>query len=157
MNLVGSTADEALRVHVEDSLAAGDALPNGARTADLGSGAGFPGIPVAIARPDLEIVLVEIRERRVHFLRHIVRDLELGCEVWRRSIDDAPEVGFDVVLVRALAPAVRALPRAAPWVRERGEIWLWTREPSMPDGFEEVAPILLGERGRIARVVPRGT
>lgn len=160
-NLVGSLAPEALRVHVEDSLAAAAALPADARVVDLGSGAGFPGVPIAIARQDLEIVLVEIRERRVHFLRHITRTLPLSCAVWRRSISEPPDDGFEVVLVRALAPPDRALPLAAEWVHSGGELWLWTRVARLPSGFDEVGSMGLAERGRIARLrvadVPRGT
>ena len=121
---------------------------------DLGSGAGFPGVPIAIARPDLAIVLVEIRERRVHFLRHVVRELGLGVEVLRASIDEAPDVGFDVALVRALAPPERALEMASPWLVSSGQIWIWTKAP-IPAGFEEVGAVSLGERGRIAKVIPR--
>ena len=146
--------DEALRNHVEDSLSAAPELPDGARVVDLGSGAGFPGVPIAIARPDLAIVLVEIRERRVHFLRHVVRELGLGVEVLRESIDRAPDVGFDVALVRALAPPERALEMASPWLVSSGEIWIWTKG-SIPVGFEEVGAVSLGERGRIAKVIPR--
>ena len=62
-NLVGSSEPAALARHVEDSLAVAGYLPDGARVVDLGSGAGFPGIPIAIARPDLLVTLVEIRER----------------------------------------------------------------------------------------------
>jgi 16S rRNA G527 N7-methylase RsmG len=52
---VGSTAPEALERHVADSLAAAAFLERGIRVVDLGSGAGFPGIPLAIARPDLSL------------------------------------------------------------------------------------------------------
>ena len=146
---------------MEDSLAAAAVLPASTRVVDLGSGAGFPGVPVAIARPDLEVVLVEIRERRVHFLRHVTRTLALPCEVWRRSVDDPGETPFDAVLVRALAPPERALPVAQRWVGPEGEVWLWTRVVELPPEFEEVGSVPLGAQGRIARVrlasVPRGT
>jgi 16S rRNA (guanine527-N7)-methyltransferase len=161
VNLVGSTASEALKVHVEDSLAAAAALPASARVVDLGSGAGFPGIPIVISRPDLQVVLVEIRERRANFLRHVVRTLSLQCEVWRRPVDDAAEPDFDAVLVRALAPPERAVPVAQRWARPGGEVWLWTRVVRLPPGFEEIGSVPLGARGRIARLslasVPRGT
>ncbi len=161
MNLVGSTAMDALQTHVEDSLAPAMALPRGARVVDLGSGAGFPGVPIAIVRPDLRIVLVEIRERRFHFLRHVVRTLELCCDVWRRSVDDPPAEPFDAVLVRALAARERALRMAAPWAGSEGEIFHWTRSEAIPEGFEEVGRIPVEGRGYVARVrvasVPRGT
>ena len=66
-----------MRRHVEDSLAAADCLPEGSEIVDLGSGAGFPGVPLALSRPDLRVTLVEIRERRVNFLRHVVRTPQL--------------------------------------------------------------------------------
>jgi 16S rRNA (guanine527-N7)-methyltransferase len=161
INLVGSTTPKALQTHLEDSLVAAAALPPSARVVDLGSGAGFPGIPIAIARPDLEVVLVEIRERRTHFLRHVIRRLVLDCEVWRRSVEDPGSELFDAVLVRALAPPERALPMAQRWARPEGEVWLWTRTVRLPPDFEEVGSLSLGVRGRIARVrlasVPRGT
>jgi 16S rRNA (guanine527-N7)-methyltransferase len=163
MNLVGSTRPEELENHVADSLAAAPWIPHASRVVDLGTGAGFPGIPILIARPDLELVLVERREKRIHFLRHAVRVLGLECEVRRCSMEEPPEADdcFDLALMRAVAPAPRALEGALPWLRPDGEIWLWTREPAVPSPFEETGSIPLGDRGRIVRVRPshvsRGT
>jgi 16S rRNA G527 N7-methylase RsmG len=117
---------------------------------------------VAIVRRDLDVTLVEIRERRFHFLRHVVRTLGLGhCRVERTRIEDPPAEPFDVALMRAVAPVVRALPMAQPWVRDDGEIWIWARErPSgAPTGAEPDIP-LEGQRIILrahARAVPRGT
>ena len=150
-NLVGSLAPEQLRVHVEDSLAASPHLPEGARVVDLGSGAGFPGLPLAITRPDLEITLVEIRERRVNFLRHVVRALALRCEVQRIRIEDAPKLPHDFALLRAVAPPAEALPRAWPWVHEHGQVWIWSTEPASALAPTPVEPIPLKQRGAIHR------
>jgi 16S rRNA (guanine527-N7)-methyltransferase len=159
-NLVGSISSEALAIHLGDSLAVVPRLRMGTRVVDLGSGAGFPGLPVAIARPDLEVVLVEIRERRVHFLRHVTRALGLSCQVWRRSAFEPTEDGFDGVLVRAFAPPGRAVPVGRRWARPGGEVWLWTTA-KIPVELHEVGSVSLGTRGRIARFlvpdVPRGT
>jgi len=125
MNLVGSTEPAAMARHAEDALAAAPHLPSGAAVVDLGSGAGFPGVPIAIARRDLRIVLVEIREKRVAFLRHAVRMLGLEVEVRRTSIDAPPETRFDVALLRAVASPAESLGLARPWVGENGEIWIW--------------------------------
>ena len=152
MNLVGSLAPEALRVHIEDSLAAAPHLSEGARVVDLGSGAGFPGLPLAIARPDLRIALVEIRERRVSFLRHVVRTLDLGCEVLRVRIEDPPELPYDFALLRALAPPSEALPRAWPWIHDRGQVWIWSTEPASALPPTPLAPIPLDTRGAIHRL-----
>jgi 16S rRNA (guanine527-N7)-methyltransferase len=162
MNLVGSTDPDALRIHVDDALAAAQALPRDARVVDLGSGAGLPGIPLALARPDLDLVLVEIRERRVHFLRHVVRTLELGIEVRRADFRTAPDEAFDIALARAVSPVPEILPLAAGWVGPDGEIWVWTRLSAAEAGAPEADSIALAsDRGHILRVpaaaVSRGT
>jgi 16S rRNA (guanine(527)-N(7))-methyltransferase RsmG len=164
INLVGSLERPALEMHVRDSLAAARALPPGARVVDLGTGAGFPGIPIAIARADLDLVLVEIRERRVHFLRHVVRTLGLRCEIRRASIEEAPPRLFDRALLRAVAPLPDALAIGRRWIEATGEVWVWTREPAASLDLPDVAELALdpdGERGRVLRIpghaFPRGT
>jgi 16S rRNA (guanine527-N7)-methyltransferase len=148
MNLVGSTNPAAMARHVEDSLAAASHLRTGSAVVDLGSGAGFPGVPIAIARRDLRIVLVEIREKRVAFLRHVVRALGLDAEVRRTSIDTPPETPFDVALLRAVAPPGESLALARPWVGEGGEIWIWAG----PDAaLPSARPIPLASGGAILR------
>jgi 16S rRNA (guanine527-N7)-methyltransferase len=108
--------------HVLNSAAVAEAVPEGARVVDVGSGAGLPGIPLGLARPDLQITLVEPMARRVEFLAEAVVELEdvLGSRRWRvvrgraeeRSV--ATAVGqVDVVTARAVAP----LPRLAAWCR----------------------------------------
>ena len=152
-NLVGSTKPEALARHVADSLAAAPYLPREARVVDLGSGAGFPGIPLAIARPDLDLTLVEIRERRVHFLRHVVRSLDLDCAVRRQRIEEGPRGTYAFALVRALAPAAEAARLAGPWVeRDRGEIWVWASAPAARLAVRARIPLDSG--GQILRLAP---
>ncbi len=149
MNLVGSTEHDALRKHLQDALAAAPQIDRGARVVDLGTGAGLPGLPILIARPDLKMTLVEARERRVHFVRHVCRRLELKCVILRGRIEEPPAERYDYVLMRALAPLDKALRLAAPWVNADGEIWVWTREKTSP--CAELGEISLGERGRILR------
>ncbi len=162
MNLVGSIAREDLRVHLDDSLAAADALPQGARVVDLGSGAGLPGIPIAISRPDLDVTLVEIRERRVHFLRHVARTLGLEVAIERTRLEDPPALRFDFALARAVLPPRKVLPLAARWVHLEGEVWIWTRETPSEAGVPEASVLpLSANRGGILRApaaaVSRGT
>jgi len=160
-NLVGSIDIDALRLHVRDSLAAVRHLPRDARVVDLGTGAGFPGLPILIARDDLRMTLIESRERRFHFLRHVVRELSLSCEVVRCRIEAEPVGAFEFALLRAVAPVRTALPLAAPWVGAEGEIWVWTREEPTAAGSAFAGEIPLGAQGRILRAhaaaVPRGT
>lgn len=162
MNLVGSTDPSELRVHLDDSLAAAAALPDGARVVDLGSGAGLPGLPLAIARPDLRMTLVEIRERRVHFLRHVARTLDLDVEIRRADFEMPPADPFEFALARAVSAPVELLPLARHWVEPEGEIWVWTRLSAAEAGVPGALLLPLPEgRGAILRVpaaaVSRGT
>jgi 16S rRNA (guanine527-N7)-methyltransferase len=149
-NLVGSTEPAALLRHVEDSLAAATELPAGSRVVDLGSGAGFPGIPLAIARPDLVMTLVESRERRVHFLRHVVRTLALSCKVERRRIEEPGEELFEHALLRAVIAPARAMELASRWLLSGGEAWVWAG-PEVDPALGASA-IALASGGRILRI-----
>lgn len=90
--------------HILNSLAISRFVPDAATVADVGSGAGLPGIPLALARPDLRITLLEPLERRVKFLELVVGELGIGDRV--RVVRDRAEThtGFyDVVTCRAVA------------------------------------------------------
>src|SRR4030095_207250 len=70
---------------------------------DVGSGAGFPGLPLAIARKDLDLTLVEPRERRCAFLRHVIRVLDLeNVNVLQERIEEVGGQTFDVATTRAV-------------------------------------------------------
>jgi 16S rRNA (guanine527-N7)-methyltransferase len=92
--------------------------------ADIGSGAGLPGVVLAIARPDVQWTLIEPMERRVTWLNEQVAGLGLGnVEVLRARAEDVrrPE-GFDVVTARAVSALRTLIPITAPLVRDRGEL-----------------------------------
>jgi len=103
--------------HVLNSAAVAEAVPDGARVVDVGSGAGLPGIPLGLARPDLTVALVEPMARRVEFLEEAVADLGDRWQVVRGRAEDrsvSAAVGHvDVVTARAVA----ALPRLVAWCR----------------------------------------
>jgi 16S rRNA (guanine527-N7)-methyltransferase len=92
--------------HVLDSLRAVPALPASAASAlDLGSGAGLPGIPIAIARPDLRVTLAETRHQRIALLELAIRELGLANAVVHGGrAEDAPPP-YDVCLARAFRDA----------------------------------------------------
>jgi 16S rRNA (guanine527-N7)-methyltransferase len=105
--------------HVFNSVAVAPLIPANATVVDLGSGAGLPGIPLALARPDLRIVLLEPMARRVAFLQQCVDALALpGAEVRRGRAQDGLSRRVEVVVARAVAPLVGlaelALPLATP-------------------------------------------
>jgi 16S rRNA (guanine527-N7)-methyltransferase len=107
--------------HMFNSAVVAEVVPHGARVVDVGSGAGLPGIPLGIARPDLELTLVEPMARRVEFLEEVVAALAgpsgLRWRVVRGRAEErsvAKAVGpVDVVTARAVAP----LPRLVGWCR----------------------------------------
>lgn len=104
---------ESVRFHYCESLYLGLKLPWGPfRVADVGTGAGFPGIPVAILRPDLQVTLIESHRRKAVFLREAVRDLHNARVLSVR----AEEVGerFDWVISRAVSPKDVLAARLAP-------------------------------------------
>src|SRR6516164_1927210 len=91
--------------HLLNSVAVQELLDPGDRVVDIGSGAGLPGLPLAIARPDLEVVLLEPLLRRSDFLREVVVELGLAVEVVRGRAEE-PWVreqigGRDVAVSRA--------------------------------------------------------
>ena len=111
--------------HLLNSAAVAEAVPEGARVVDVGSGAGLPGIPLGLARPDVTLTLVEPMARRVEFLQEAVAELAaarpggaaVGWRVIRGRAEDRAVVtavgAVDVVTARAVAP----LPRLVGWCR----------------------------------------
>jgi 16S rRNA (guanine527-N7)-methyltransferase len=107
--------------HVLNSAAVAEAVPPGARVVDVGSGAGLPGIPLGLARPDITLTLVEPMARRVEFLDEVVAALAtpggLPWRVVRGRAEDRSVVAavgaVGVVTARAVAP----LPRLVGWCR----------------------------------------
>jgi 16S rRNA (guanine527-N7)-methyltransferase len=99
-------------------------VPPGAGVADLGSGAGLPGLVLAIGRPDLTVTLVEPLQRRVTFLDEVIEELGLeGVRTERRRAEELHgRVRFDVVTARALAPLTRLLGWAMPLVAPKGAL-----------------------------------
>lgn len=112
-----------LTVHLLDSLAVVPYLV-GNRLSDLGSGAGLPGIPIALARPNLRVRLVEAREKKARFLRHVVRELGLGnVVVFAGRAEALPPTGEeDLVIARALGRLRDVVRLAAPILAAEGRV-----------------------------------
>ncbi|QIG45226.1 16S rRNA (guanine(527)-N(7))-methyltransferase RsmG [Nocardioides anomalus] len=110
--------------HVFNCLALASVVPESATLADLGSGAGLPGLALAVARPDLRVTLVEPLLRRTTFLEEVVGELGLdGVEVVRARAEELHGSRlFDVVTARALAPLERLLGWAWPLVAPEGAL-----------------------------------
>ncbi len=110
--------------HILNSAAIAELIDEGASVADIGSGAGLPGIPLALARPDLDVALVEPLLRRSEFLTEVVADLELTVTVLRgRAEDNAVRKRLgevDAVTSRAVAALDKLALWCLPLLRENG-------------------------------------
>lgn len=110
--------------HVLNSVIAAPLFPTG-RVADVGSGAGLPGIVLAIARPDIQWVLIEPMERRTTWLNEQVDELGLdNVEVFRGRGEEWGDDSLDAVTARAVSALRTLIPFTAPLVRDGGELIL---------------------------------
>lgn len=131
MNLTAIREDRDVIIkHFLDSLAflRGFSPSQGLRLLDMGSGAGFPAVPIKIVHPEISITLVESVKKKASFLRHIIRTLRLSdAEVVDRRTEELavkrPEQ-FDVVTARAFAEMGEALASAAPFLKPGGPLVL---------------------------------
>jgi 16S rRNA (guanine527-N7)-methyltransferase len=104
-NLTGLKTDRDIIIkHFLDSLLFAKELPHGALSlADIGSGAGFPGVPIKIMVPDLSLFLIEPTQKKAIFLRHICSRLQLkNVEIIDKRIEEVKGLQVDVAVTRAL-------------------------------------------------------
>lgn len=117
INLVGkSTLEDAWGRHIEDSLQLSEHIPHGSNVLDMGSGAGFPGLALAIARSDLHVTLIESDERKCLFMRNVARETGTNVEILNERIESvSTERMVDVISARALASLEELLQYADPF------------------------------------------
>ena len=120
-----------------------DVVPAGATVCDIGSGAGLPGLVLAIARPDLRVTLVEPLLRRTTFLEEVVEALTLShVEVVRGRADALHgKRTFEVVTSRAVAPLERLLQWSMPLVSPAGAL-VAMKGSNVADEIDEARPVL---------------
>jgi 16S rRNA (guanine527-N7)-methyltransferase len=161
-----SDRDEARRVHVDDALAAAEHLGEGP-VVDVGSGGGSPGIPIAVARPDLRIDLLEAQRRKCAFLEAVAAELPNVSVVCARAEEHGRGAGRDAygaVVAQALAPPAVALEWCLPLARVGGRVVILAGEVELAQaaavagevggGPPELVP-LPGSDRRSLLVVPK--
>lgn len=160
INLTSITRDDEIIIkHFVDSIAALRAhnIAVGAGLLDVGTGAGFPGIPLKIVRHDLNITLLEPVKKKVSFLRLIIGLLRLGnVEIFEGSLDEfmrecLPYSSFDYVTTRAVKPDL-VLRDGTRLLRQGGKVILYSSQGIMP---EDLSPEWL-VRNEYSFKLPKG-
>ena len=143
VNLVSAAAvrpDELVGRHLLDSLRGLPLLPGprhgGLVLLDIGTGGGFPALPLLIVRGDLRATLVESTRKKSRFLSEALRELSLTAEVANARFPDSfpmkPPARYDLLTSRAVAQAGRLVRAARPLLRPGARALLWTTEPLYP-------------------------
>jgi 16S rRNA (guanine527-N7)-methyltransferase len=151
--LVGSTDPRWLIENVFiDSLAFLALFPSGTRAvADIGSGAGIPGVPIAIVRPDLRVALIEARRIRASFLATVVREVPLGqAEVVAGRVESLESTlggRFDVAVMRCVGASDTIASRGLAVLRPGGALII-SAPPQVDPGAELATVALPGGRQR---------
>lgn len=136
MNLTAITEpEEVVKKHFYDSLAALPHLENGAKVADVGTGAGFPAIPLLIMNPTLKITLVDSLQKRITFLEEVLKTLQLSAECVHARAEDFgrdPKVRgrFDATVSRAVASLPVLLELTVPLLRVGGKAYCYKGDVS---------------------------
>lgn len=152
--------EEVQRLHFLDSLSLLQVMPpsaRGGRLLDVGTGAGFPGLPLKVALPSLSLAMIEATGKKVRFLEHIVGVLGLdGVEIHRGRAEELAHIAglreaFDVVTARALAPLSEMAELALPFCR-RGGIVALPKKGQIEDEVSVAARALDVLGGRLVEI-----
>ncbi|HWQ57549.1 MAG TPA: 16S rRNA (guanine(527)-N(7))-methyltransferase RsmG [Clostridia bacterium] len=126
MNLTAITEpEEIVAKHFADSLLPMELIPKNARCIDVGTGAGFPGVPLMIMRPDLSMTLLDSLNKRLVFLETLLKELNLSARLVHARAEDAGRdrahrEAYDVALARAVASASALMEWTSPLVHVGG-------------------------------------
>ena len=150
--------DDVIEKHLADSLTLLPFARQSSRLFDIGSGAGFPSLPLKICRPELEVVSVDAVGKKVDFQRHICRSLALkGFVALHERVESLKDdsdyrAGFDLVTARALCSLAELVVIAEPFLAPAGRLVALKG----PEGFQEFSEqqSLLQQHGWSAVVHP---
>ena len=152
--------EEAVCRNFLDSLSplAQEGLIQGRTLLDLGSGAGFPGVPLAIARPDLRVTLMDSLGKRVGFLNDAIRELQIDARAVHMRAEEAARLPewreqFDVVTARAVAALPTLTELALPFVRVGGRVVAY-KGPAAAEELEQARAALHQLGGQAGQILP---
>lgn len=125
-NLTAITApEEVVTKHFLDSVLPSELIPVNAKCIDIGTGAGFPGVPLMIMRPDIEMTLLDSLRKRVDFLSELTDRLGISARLLHARCEDAAKPGcergrYDIALTRAVAQTNTLLEWTSPFLKTGG-------------------------------------
>ena len=154
-NLTAITEPEDMEIlNIIDCLSIVPFIPEGARVADVGTGAGFPGMVIKIMRDDVELTLIEATNKKLEFVCRTAEKLGYSVEGIHLRSEDAARRGlrgsFDVVTARAIAPLPVLLEYTLPLLKEGG-VLLAMKGPAAEEEIAQSANALKELRGRIKK------
>ena len=161
MNLVApSTLSDIETRHFADSAQLADVLPTDVNIIDLGSGAGFPGIPLKIVNPGIRLTLCEPRPNRINFLNMVIEKMGLrGIDVFGHKVTSrSMTIPVDGVISRAFELMEKTLPRIANSLKVGGRVF-FMRGPAVADELKTFHPEDYGYKfvGKHFYTIPNST
>lgn len=144
-NLLSDRALEELEErHIAESVAFAASLPRDRDVLDLGTGGGFPGMVIAITRPDLRVTLLDSTGKKILFLREFADEHDISVKTLRgraEKLQTQHSGSFDIVTARAVAPLDRLLPWALPFLRPGGRLHAIKGE-RWPEELKKALPVM---------------
>lgn len=132
INLTAITRPEDMAIkHFLDAIAPAEQIPDEARILDIGSGAGFPGLPLKVMRPSTHLTMIDRSRKKINFLRHVIRQLGLEqAHALQMRIEDFCDANsasppFDVIVSRAFTKAAALTRVVMPLLEKAGVLLLW--------------------------------
>lgn len=132
--------------HFADSLLAASLIPQGAKVIDVGTGAGFPGIPLKLVRPDIELTLIDSLNKRIVFLNFVLKELGIEADTFHMRAEDGTRnvklrECFDIAVSRAVASMEKITEWTLPFVKKGGASLLY-KGPNADDELSETSSML---------------
>ena len=151
--------EEAVDRHFLDSIAPAvlGLLPEGVKMVDVGTGAGFPGLPLLIARPDIQLTLVDSLNKRLEFLRDVLEELDLEAEIVHMRAEDfsrQPQYReqFDLAAARAVASVSPLMEYLLPCVKRGGAAICWKGPDIVQEAENARKAIFCSAAKRVSRL-----